>query len=112
MLDSTPTTAGSPGSVQVTPALFVSLVTVAVSSGVVPCWGWALLVELLSVTPAVVPTGPVTGEREPPAQADSIAAVAVRNQAQTKRPGGAQADTLKSALLSRVLAPAAGRPAA
>src|SRR3977135_2377126 len=101
MLESTPTTAGSPGSVQVTPALFVSLVTVAVSTSDAPCCRCALWVELLSVTPAVVPTGPVTAEREPPAQADSVAAHATSNQAQTRRPSGAQAGTLKSALLLR-----------
>src|SRR5258706_13734579 len=103
MLESAPTCAGSPGSAQVTPALFVSLVTVAVSTIVPPCCTWALLVELLKVTPAVVPTGPVGVVCDPlPPQAERVTANAAKAQPRTMRPSGAQAETLKSALLSRV----------
>jgi|SRR5712671_699433 len=110
MLESAPTCAGLPGRAQVTPALLVSLVTVAVSTSVPPCCSWALLVELLKVTPAVVPTGPVGVVCDPlPPQADRAAVSAARAQARTMRPSGAQAETLKSALLSRVWSSRQGR---
>ena len=90
----------TPVSAQVTPRLFGSLLTVAVSTSVPPCCTCVLLVELVSTTPAVTPTGGVLTARElPPLQAASSVATVAQSQRRARRPAGAAEKKLKSTLL-------------